>query len=138
MYCEECKDQAHAEKEELIQQRDAAYSKLDATLLQNEAMRKAIQKVMEFWGSHEAWGDFATLNRAALAFSKVADVCREALGDSTNCTEKRKDDVMIGKVEFQGYFPPSMIHKRIVHCGGIGCGKMCTCQCEDCVAIRNF
>lgn len=34
MYCDECKDQAHAEKEELIRQRDEAYTKLDAALLQ--------------------------------------------------------------------------------------------------------
>src|SRR5689334_6422784 len=29
MYCDECKDQAHAEKEELIRQRDRAYGEVD-------------------------------------------------------------------------------------------------------------
>lgn len=33
MYCDECKDQAHAEKEELIRQRDAACAREDAALL---------------------------------------------------------------------------------------------------------
>ena len=39
----------------------------------------ACMAVVEFWRSHEAWGDFASLNRAAAAFAPVADRARAAL-----------------------------------------------------------
>jgi len=57
--------------------------------LQNGRYRAALEGVMKFWGSHEVWGDFGSLTKAACAFSKVADACRESLGESSDCAKKR-------------------------------------------------
>lgn len=43
MYCDECKDQAHAEKEELIRQRDEAFAKVDE-------LKKILEEV---WITHD-------------------------------------------------------------------------------------
>ena len=107
--------------------------KRKAVELQVDAMRPVVEAAKEYFKIHYWDQGYVGCN---IPHVHKLDMALEAYEKSR--TEKRKDDVMIGKVELQGYFPPSMIHKRIVHCGGIGCGKMCTCQCEDCVAIRNF
>ena len=48
---------------------------------------KAMQAVMDFWGSHKAWGDFASLTSAAGAFAPVVDKVRVALADLTGTQE---------------------------------------------------
>jgi hypothetical protein len=37
------------------------------------------REIIGFWGSHEAWGDFASLQKAAVAFSPIADRARKIL-----------------------------------------------------------
>lgn len=45
-----------------------------------EKAQDVCRMVVKFWGSEEAWGDYASLTRAAGAFAPVADAAREALG----------------------------------------------------------
>ena len=61
-------------------------------LRRREAAIEVCQKVMKFWGSHAAWGDFASLTSAAGAFAPIADAARAAVEwvDKTVPTERNE------------------------------------------------
>jgi hypothetical protein len=64
----------------VLHSRSDARAAADARLIAAAPeLLSACEAVLDFWGSHEAWGDFASLTSAAGAFAPVADKAREAV-----------------------------------------------------------
>ncbi len=71
--------EAWGEESEWTLMTAALVGRVESLATDNRRLRAACEAVLEFYGSHEAFGDFATLGRAALAFDPVAKAAREAL-----------------------------------------------------------
>lgn len=93
------KMQANAKRKE--EAMDEAHARLIAAAPE---LLTLAHKVIEFWGSHEAFGDFASLTSCAGAFGPIADLARNAIQkvegelalDRCDCPNPHCVDGMVG------------------------------------------